>query len=161
VQVASTLQKNLTLSISHETIYKYIWADKASGGKLYTHLDNHRRNVESAITPMIPEEYSLENAIFLSDPRPSKSKKESDIGRLIRSWNRGDHHCILTLIERKRGFILIGKLKTKTKTKTKTETKACLLRLIRLDRKKIKTMTSDNGTKFHGYKDIEEKNGLA
>ena len=31
------------LQISHETIYRYIWADKAAGGTLYTHLRGARK----------------------------------------------------------------------------------------------------------------------
>ncbi len=67
----------------------------------------------------------------------------------------GDLHCIVTLIERKSGFSLIGKIKCRTKK----EVNACVIRLIKSQRGKIKTITADNGTEFHGYKDIEKKTG--
>ena len=37
-QVAGHLAKAGDLSISHETIYRYVWADRASGGDLHRHL---------------------------------------------------------------------------------------------------------------------------
>ena len=37
-QVAGWLRRHEELAISHETIYRYIWADKRQGGQLYTHL---------------------------------------------------------------------------------------------------------------------------
>ena len=37
-QVAGWLRRHRELEISHETIYRYIWADKRQGGRLYLHL---------------------------------------------------------------------------------------------------------------------------
>lgn len=37
-QVSDYLRRTGTLSISHETIYRHIWADMTDGGTLYTHL---------------------------------------------------------------------------------------------------------------------------
>ena len=37
-QISGYLKKENVLSISHETIYRYIWSDKKEGGTLYTHL---------------------------------------------------------------------------------------------------------------------------
>ena len=42
-QVAGRLRLERRLRISHETIYRYIWADKAAGGTLYTHLRGARK----------------------------------------------------------------------------------------------------------------------
>jgi len=134
VQVVSTLQKNLTLSISHETIYKHIWADKASGGKLYTHFRQSQKKRR--------KRYNANDSrgILAGKRHISERSKTIEERKRIEHWEidtvmgSGDHHCILTLVERKIGITLIGKLKNKTKA----ETKACLLRLIRLHRKKIK-----------------------
>jgi len=88
MQIASTLRKQEILFISHETIYKYLWADKASDGSSTNIYVNHKRNVESAVSPMIPEGYSREGALFPSDLRPSRSEKASGIGRSTRSRDR-------------------------------------------------------------------------
>jgi len=152
MQVASTLKKSKVLSISHETIYKYIWADKSVGGELYTHLRQAQKKRRKRYK-------SNDSRGILAGKRHISERSETiEKRKRVGHWEidtvmgSGDHHCILTLVERKTGFTLIGKLKNKTKE----ETNACLLRLIRSHRKKIKTITSDNGTEFHGYKEIEK-----
>jgi IS30 family transposase len=42
-QIADRLRVEGRLIISHETIYRYIWADKRHGGTLYTHLRGARK----------------------------------------------------------------------------------------------------------------------
>jgi glycosyltransferase involved in cell wall biosynthesis len=42
-QVAGFLRRTGDLSISHETIYRYVWQDKAEGGNLHTHLRGARK----------------------------------------------------------------------------------------------------------------------
>ncbi len=42
-QVAGWLRRQGLLEISHETIYRYLWADKRQGGRLYTHLRGARK----------------------------------------------------------------------------------------------------------------------
>ena len=37
-QISAVLHQSGQLEISHETIYRYIWADKRRGGVLHTHL---------------------------------------------------------------------------------------------------------------------------
>jgi len=124
-QVASTLGKQEILSISHETTYRYIWEDKASGGNLYRHLRQAQKKRRKRYK-------SNDSRGILAEKRPvsERSKtveKRKRIGHLEIDTVRGsgDHHCILTLLERKTGFTLIGKLKNLTKK----ETNACLLRI--------------------------------
>src|SRR5437773_630299 len=42
-QVAGWLRRHQELTISHETIYRYLWADKHAGGTLYRHLRGARK----------------------------------------------------------------------------------------------------------------------
>ena len=42
-QIAGYLRRHRRLRISHETIYRNIWADKREGGKLYIHLRGARK----------------------------------------------------------------------------------------------------------------------
>ena len=42
-QVAGWLRRFRVLEISHETIYRYLWADKQAGGTLYQHLRGARK----------------------------------------------------------------------------------------------------------------------
>ena len=68
----------------------------------------------------------------------------------------GDRHCIVTLVERKTGYVLIGKLANRTKEVTNKR----IIQLIRRDGFKFSTITADNGTEFHAYKKVEKSIGL-
>jgi IS30 family transposase len=59
--------------------------------------------------------------------------------------------CILTLVERKSGYVLIGKLRARTVEQASRAT----LGLMRRHPEKFRTITADNGTEFHGYARIE------
>ena len=64
----------------------------------------------------------------------------------------GDGHCIVTLVERKSGYILIGKLKARTTA----ELNRCVIKLIRREQRTVRTITADNGAEFHHYDTIED-----
>jgi IS30 family transposase len=59
----------------------------------------------------------------------------------------------VTLVERKTGFVVIVKVRAKTVVEIN---RACFKALRRHGRR-IKTITFDNGSEFHGYKLIEAK----
>ena len=72
-------------------------------------------------------------------------------------WGSKDNqHSIVTIVDRKTGYLLMGKICRRT---TK-ETNKCILKLMRRERNRFKSITSDNGTEFHGYKKIEEITGV-
>jgi IS30 family transposase len=60
-------------------------------------------------------------------------------------------HCILTLVERKSGYVLIRKLTARTVA----QASRAILALLRRHPRKFQTITADNGTEFHGYARIE------
>ncbi|WP_218313318.1 IS30 family transposase, partial [Alteromonas antoniana] len=61
--------------------------------------------------------------------------------------------CIVTLVERATGYLLIGKLPDRTTSSLNKAT----IRLIKTSPLPVKTITADNGTEFHQYKEIEKK----
>jgi IS30 family transposase len=63
------------------------------------------------------------------------------------------HHCLLTLLERKSGLAIIRKLESRT---TDSVTPAALA-VIKEDPTRFKTITLDNGTEFHAYKELEQR----
>ena len=67
----------------------------------------------------------------------------------------GDKHCILTMVDRKSGYVFIGKLRERTVTAATEQA----ISLINNARRPVRTLTLDNGTEFHGYKDIEKETG--
>lgn len=68
----------------------------------------------------------------------------------------GSTDCIVTILERKSGFIQIGKLRDRS---TKSLNKK-VIRLISRDPISFKTITADNGTEFHQYKLVEKRTGV-
>ena len=66
------------------------------------------------------------------------------------------HQCILTLVERKSGANRIAKIKNRTVANIN----AAIIDLIAKEPQVFKSITFDNGTEFHGYKQIEEATGV-
>jgi IS30 family transposase len=69
---------------------------------------------------------------------------------------KGSKHCIVSLVERKSGYTQIGKIKARTVEQTTAKT----IELIQRNPRLFKTITADNGTEFHGYKEIEKATGV-
>lgn len=66
-----------------------------------------------------------------------------------------DQHCALTMVDRKTGYVFIGKLNERTvEAATRRGTS-----MIKQARRPVRTLTLDNGTEFHGYKNIEAATG--
>ena len=62
---------------------------------------------------------------------------------------------VLTVVERKTGYVAIGKLPARTTTHvTRRATQ-----LIRRQPRPVRTVTADNGTEFHDYATIEQRTG--
>ena len=59
--------------------------------------------------------------------------------------------CVLSLVERKSGYVVIGKLAQRTTA----EVTQRATRLIRAQPHAVQTITVDNGTEFHDYAVIE------
>jgi IS30 family transposase len=69
---------------------------------------------------------------------------------------QGSRHCIVSLVERKSGYLQIGKLNARNKEQTTVMT----TELIRRHPDLFSTITADNGTEFHGYAQIEQATGV-
>ena len=110
-QIAGRLRLEGNLSISHETIYRYVWSDKEAGGDLYAHL-----RCSSKIRRKRHNSYDSRGRLagkrHISE-RPSWVEKRASIGH----WEvdtvvgTGSKDCVATLVERKTGFAMVGKLR--------------------------------------------------
>ena len=60
--------------------------------------------------------------------------------------------CLLSMVERKTGYVVLGKLKARTTAEVNRRT----LRLMKAQPRPVRTITADNGTEFHGYTTIEK-----
>ena len=155
-QISNTLKRFALFSISHETIYQYLLYDKKKGGSLYKHLrfvpKRRRKRYNSH-----DSRGRLDGKRYISD-RPKYINNRSEIGH----WEgdtvigRDRRHCIVTLVERKTGFVIIKKITARTAEQV---TAACI-QAIKEHRRMFKTITFDNGTEFHSYKEIEAKTSV-
>ncbi len=141
------------LCISHETIYRHIWRDKRAGGLLYTHLRGARKQRRKRYG-------SYDSRGRLAGKRPISERPASVETRLQTGhWEidtvmgAGSKDCIVTLVERKTGLLLIGKLKDRTTASLNGR----VIGMIERHEGRFETITSDNGTEFHNYERIEER----
>ncbi len=150
-QIKGFLKVNGFQPISHETIYQYIWRDKANGGLLWTHLRQslkQRRKRYKAYD----SRGRLANKRHISErPDSVEARKYKGHWEIDTVMGRGSKDCIVTMNERKTGFVMIGKLRDRSTKSLNKKTK----RLIGRDPLSFKTITADNGTEFHQYKEIE------
>lgn len=61
--------------------------------------------------------------------------------------------CVLTLVERKSGFVVVGKLAQRTGAHVNQRAQ----QLITAQPRPVRTLTVDNGTEFHSYAALERR----
>jgi IS30 family transposase len=153
-QVAGRLRLEGRLQISHETIYRYIWADKAAGGTLYTHLRGARKQRRKRYG-----RYDSRGRVAGKRPitaRPAVVETRTQLGHWEADTVVGPGRpCILSLVERKTGYVVIGQLRARTTAAVNRRATA----LIQAQRHPVRTITADNGTEFHDYPAIERATG--
>lgn len=151
-QIAGWCARFEILSISHETIYRRIWADKEKGGTLYRHLRIITKNLRKRYGTY-DSRGRLAGKRHIST-RPPAANNRSRIGHWEGDTVMGstkDTACIVTLVERKSGLIAIGQLSSKQAP----EVNARMRQLIEAQPRPVRTLTLDNGTEFHSYKQLE------
>ena len=153
-QIAAVLRKN-EFSISFQSIYRHVRRDWRAGGTLYLELRRRYKRRK--------RHYGLERRGRLQgkrmiEERPAEIEARDVAGHweidtvMGASWEKP---CIVTLVERATGYLMIGKLPNRT-------TKALNRRVIEMVKgapMPCDTITSDNGTEFHGYAEIEAATG--
>ena len=150
-QVAGWLRRHSRLEISHETIYRYIWEDKQEGGLLYKHLRGAGKQRRKRYG-------GYDSRGRLAGKRPIATRPEVVEGRRqVGHWEAdtvqgAGRPCVLSLVERKTGYLVLGKLKARTTN----EVTRRAIGLIRTQPRLVRTITADNGTEFHGYAAIEQ-----
>ena len=151
-QISGRLKWAGLLSISYETIYRYVWEDRARGGALYDCLRQRAKQRRKRYGSK-DSRGRLAGKRAISE-RPPGAENRSRVGHFEGDTMMGsskDTHCLLTLVDRKTGYVLIGKLTSRTVEQTNRKT----IELIRRAGRKVRTITVDHGTEFHGYKQIE------
>lgn len=148
-QISGRLRRDGVLTISYETIYRHVRRDKRRGGTLYRLLRLPARWRKRYGGPekrgrLTGKRHICERAAVVDERR--------EVGHWEMDTVVGPGSpCIVTLVERVTGCLLIGKLRSRSVAALNRR----VLQLIRSHRHLFKTITVDNGTEFHGYRDIE------
>jgi IS30 family transposase len=144
------------LTISHETIYRYVWRDLEQGGMLWKLL--RQRGKKRRKRYGAKDSRGKLAGKRLIDQRPAEANDRLCVGH----WEidivlgRGSTDCVVTLVDRKSRYVFIGKLAARTVE----EVNRVVIEFIRRHPGRVKTITADNGTEFHGYEEIEEATGV-
>ena len=154
-QIAGRLRRFGTWTISHETIYAHVWYDKARGGHLF-------RDLRCATKQRRKRHGTYDSRGRLAGKRMIADRPRAiDRRHVVGHWEvdtvvgQGAPDCVATLVERKTGFAMVGKLHDRTSRGMSRR----LRQLIRRAPRAFTTITADNGTEFHDYRTVEATTG--
>lgn len=153
-QIAGHLRTFGQVRICHGTIYNYVWLDRAAGGELCRFLPQGGRRRVRYGSRTRGAKRSRGRSI---DTRPLHIARRRQLGHWeIDTMVGPGPEAIITLVERKTGYVLIGKVRSKSAADVTRRAIA----LIRAHRRKMRTITADNGTEFAGHRRIERLTGV-
>lgn len=151
-QISGRMFIDLGSTIHHETIYRFIYDNKANNGRLYLHL-RHKNKKYHKRSNDYQRRGIIKNRICITT-RP----KIVDNKRRIGDWEIdtviGANHqgVLVTIVDRKSKFALIKKVDSKH---ADVVTKATIDLLFPL-RRFTHTITSDNGKEFAYHEEISK-----
>ena len=137
------------ISVSHEWIYHYIYADKRTGGDLHKHLRGQKKRRKRYGSydrrGQIPNRVSIEQRPAIVEQRKRMGDWEADtvIGQKSR-------YALVTLVDRKSRFTLIRKINHRTAAATKR----AIIQMLKPYKLKTLTITFDNGKEFTAHQDM-------
>jgi len=133
------------LKISHETIYKYVWADKLKGGRLFVNLrhcgkKHNKRSSNKAGRGCIPNRVGIEERpeIVNSKTRIGDWEIDTIIGR------QEERGVIVSMVDRASKLTKLSRVSSKQADKV---SQALIVRLGECQ-DQVHTITADNGKEF-------------
>lgn len=153
-QISGRLRLEDRLEISRVSIYRFIRRDKKKGGTLFRLLRQpakwRKQHAGAEKRGRLPGKRHISE-------RPAAVDLRQEIGHweMDTIVSPADRHCVVTLVERVTGCVLLGKLRSRSVAAVNRR----VIQLIRSHAHLFKTITVDNGTEFHGYRDIEQATG--
>jgi IS30 family transposase len=151
-QISGVMKKEKIDSISHETIYKYIYHNKSCGGYLYQYLRHknkkyHKRGSDYNTRGIIKNRVSIET-------RPKIVERKSRVGDFEIDTVIGANHqgALVTIVDRKSKFTLVKKVASK-QADIVTQVIVTMMHPIKAI---THTITSDNGKEFAYHEQISK-----
>lgn len=149
-QLVGRMKLDIGQTISHETIYRFIYSNKANGGMLYKHLRHknkkyHKRANQYQRRGIIKDRISIDQREKIVDAKSRIGDWEIDT--VIGKDHKG---ALVTLVDRKSKFTLIKKVASKH-AEVVTQATIDLLQPLK---DLTLTITADNGKEFAYHKII-------
>ena len=154
-QISGRIYQDIGYNISAETIYKFVYKDKAQGGMLYTNLRwQNRKRKRRLHGRKRHREYGSTSRKSIHD-RDVCVETKSRFGDLEIDTIIGKNHkqAILTIVDRKTKYLWIQKLIFKRCENVSKATNKILASVSN----HIHSITADNGSEFANYQEIENK----
>lgn len=150
-QIANRLIDQGKDSVSHETIYKFIWANKKAGGDLYKSL-RHGQKQRKKRSGVYDKRGQIKDRVSIDD-RPAIVEDKKRIGDWEIDTVVGKNHkgFLVTIVERRTSFTLIKYVHTKSAEVVAKAT----IELLMPYKNKTHTITADNGKEFSMHKEIK------
>ena len=147
-QVAGRCRLEKGVSISHEWIYLYIYADKALGGGLWNCLRGRKRYRKRYgrgrdRRGQIPGRVGIAR-------RPAGANHRSRLGHWEADTVHGGRSGVVTMVDRKSRFTRIGKVLQRAAA----ETRGAMKRRLESLGRRVQSVTVDNGREFADHRGI-------
>ena len=152
-QIVEVLKKNNLPTVSHESMYQYIWKDKKKGGLLFENLRSNGKRYRKRGNYK-DSRGILKDRVCISE-RPAEVEKKERFGDLEIDTIIGKDHkgAILTINDRATGRLWMKKLESKDAKQLAIEA----IKLLMPWKDKIHTITADNGKEFACHKQISKE----
>ena len=158
-QISERLKKEKRhVTVSHETIYRYVYNDAQQGGELYKEL-RHSKKKRKQQGSRLKKKEIIPNRVSI-DYRPNVVESKGRFGDweadTVIGTQASGGGVLVTLTERKSKYLLMKKVTSKSSS----EVIPAILEMIEGSPIPFKTITFDNGTEFTAHEDITKEYGI-
>jgi transposase, IS30 family len=152
-QLAGRLKLKNKISLSYETIYRYIYSNQISGGRLYKSL-RHQNKKYTKRSSQYKTRGQIKNRINISQ-RPKIVETKTRFGDFEVDTIIGKDHkgAIVTLVDRKSKYTLMKIVEYK---RADVVTKA-IIDLLHPIKHLVHTITADNGKEFSYHEEVAKE----
>lgn len=137
--------------MSHETIYRHVYADKAAGGELYKSLRCQRKRRKRYAGGRDRRGQILGRRPISERPRHIEKRRQIGHWEGDTLIGKRHKHAIVSLVERKSGYAILAKVENKTSDQVST----VIIKRLKPIARRVRTLTYDNGKEFADHAVID------
>ena len=141
--------------MSHETIYRHVYADKALGGDLYKSLRCQRKRRKRYAGGRDRRGQILGRRPIAERPKHIEERRQIGHWEGDTLIGKRHKHAIVSLVERKTGYAVLAKVENKTADLVST----AIIKRLKPISKRVLTLTYDNGKEFAHHATIDRALG--